>query len=159
MNRYNEIIKNNDFEKYLNRLNELEKDREFCRHDIEHFLSLARIAYIHVLEQNLAYSKDVVYAIALLHDLGRVLEYENGTPHEKGSGIIAKEILKYTTYSQDEVIKILGAIESHRGISEETDLLNSIIKKSDKLSRNCFCCMAEKDCYWSSEKKNFEILY
>ena len=37
--------------------------------------------------------------------------------------------------------------------------LEEIIYKADKLSRQCFNCKAEKECYWSSEKKNFKITY
>ncbi|MGL4772920.1 MAG: HD domain-containing protein [Clostridium sp.] len=159
MDKYNEIIQDKGFLECLEKLKILEENRVFCRHDIEHFLALARIAYIQILENKLNYSKDVVYGIALLHDLGRVLEYENGIPHHEGSVIIGREILSRTTYSDEEINTILGGIESHRENGENEDLLKEIIKKSDKLSRNCFCCNAEKECYWSKEKKNFKITY
>ena len=37
--------------------------------------------------------------------------------------------------------------------------LNNIIYTSDKLSRNCFSCKSEKECYWDKEKKNLKIKY
>ena len=74
MDKINEIFLNDKYVKLLNELNELEENRVFCKHGIEHFLDVARIAYIKVLENKLSYSKEVIYAIALLHDIGRVLE-------------------------------------------------------------------------------------
>ncbi|MGG7178613.1 HD domain-containing protein [Clostridium paraputrificum] len=155
MNKVNEILINKKYKENLELLLELEKDREFCNHTIEHFLDVARIAYIEVLERGLSYSKEVIYGIALLHDIGRVLEYQKNIPHHEASVILAREILGETSYSKDEINNMLQAIENHRGSSE--DELSKIIYKSDKLSRNCFNCKAEKDCYWSKSKKNFEI--
>lgn len=157
MDKINEIFNNKKYRKYLNRLVELERDREFCNHTIEHFLDVARISYIKVLEERLSYSKEVIYAIALLHDIGRVLQYEKNIPHDEGSVILAKEILEETSYDSNEVYEILKAIGKHR--AECTDELSRIIYESDKISRNCFSCKAEKDCYWSREKKNFNITY
>ena len=157
MDKVNEILNNKDYKAYLIELNELEKEIEFCNHTIEHFLDVSRIAYIRVLENNLKYSKEVIYAIGLLHDIGRVLEYKEKIPHHEGSVIIAKEILKETSFTEDEKEEILKGIKNHRKNSE--DELARIIYESDKLSRNCFACKVEKDCYWSKEKKNFKIKY
>ena len=157
MDKVNEILDNEDYKTYLKELNELEKEREFCNHTIEHFLDVSRIAYIRVLEEGLKYSKEVIYAIGLLHDIGRVLEYKEKIPHHEGSVIIAKDILKETRFTIEEKEEILKGIENHRKDSE--DKLARIIYESDKLSRNCFSCKAEKECYWSKEKKNFKIKY
>ena len=155
MIKVNEILDNEKYRENLKRLEELEEDREFCRHTMEHFLDVARIAYIEVLEKGLSYSKEVIYGIALLHDIGRVLEYESNIPHHEASVIIAKDILDETSYSDIEIKSILTAIENHRG--DSADELSKIIYRSDKLSRNCFKCKAEKECYWSKSKKNFNI--
>ena len=155
MNKINEILHNDKYIRYLNELYDLEKDRIFCRHTIEHFLDVSRIAYIKVLENKLNYSKDIIYAIGLLHDIGRVLQYNEGIPHDEGSLIIARDILSETSYTEEEVDIILSAIGSHR--QESTGELESIIYSSDKESRNCFMCRAEKECYWSKDKKNFDI--
>lgn len=155
MERVNEIIQNKKYKELLNRLNELEVERIFCKHNMEHFLDLARIAYIRVLEEGLNYSKEIIYAIALLHDMGRVLEYENGTPHDEGSVTIAKDILGKIDFSMEEKELIIECIKDHRG--EGSSRLSQIISKSDKLSRQCFMCNAEKECYWGKDKKNLKI--
>lgn len=157
MKRVNEILQNKKYKFYLNRLGQLEKKREFCNHTIEHFLDVARIAYIIILEEKLNYSKEVIYAIALLHDIGRVLQYEEGIPHHSGSVEIAKEILNEISFDEEEKASILTSIEEHKEGSEKE--LSKIIYISDKLSRNCFNCKAEENCYWSKEKKNFNIIY
>lgn len=157
MDRFNTILSNYKYKGYVAKLEELENERVFCNHTIEHFLDVARIAYIQVLERGLDYSKDVIYAIALLHDIGRVLQYTKGIEHDEGSVILAKEILPETDYLDSEVEIILKAILNHR--NETEDELSKIIYSSDKLSRNCFKCKAENECYWSKEKKNFHIKY
>lgn len=155
MNKINEILHNEKYIRCLKELYELEQDRIFCRHTIEHFLDVSRIAYIKVLENNLNYSKDIIYAIGLLHDIGRVLQYTEGIPHDEGSVIIARDILSETSYTEEEIDVILRAIDSHR--QRTNGELESIIYSSDKESRNCFMCPAEKECYWSTDKKNFNI--
>lgn len=155
LKRVNEVLNNDLFKYYIKRLKKLEQNRKFCLHNIEHSLDVARISYIYVLENHLEYSKEVVYTVALLHDLGRVLQYEEGTEHHEGSIIIAEKILKDIKFSEDEKEDILKAIKNHR--KESYDKLSNIIYKSDKLSRNCFMCKAEEECYWSKDKKNFNI--
>ena len=76
MDNINKILHHPKYKSLLEELNELEKDREFCNHTLEHFLDVARIAYITVLEEELNYSKDVIYSIALLNDIGRVIQYK-----------------------------------------------------------------------------------
>lgn len=153
----NEILENKIYRDCLKKLESQEEEREFCNHTIEHFLDVARIAYIKVLEENLNYSKEIIYSIALLHDIGRTLQYEEGIPHQKGSVKIAKEILKEVNFNEGEKTIILTAVEDHRENSEKE--LSKIIYISDKLSRNCFNCKAQSKCYWSNENKNFNIRY
>ena len=157
MNKYNEIIENKKYIEYLKELEVLEETREFCRHNISHFLDVARITYIKVLENNLSYSKDVIYAISLLHDIGRIMEYKENIPHNEASTIMAKDILSETSYTEKEIEEIIKAIENHR--KESMDELSKLIYSSDKESRNCFLCRAESKCYWNKEKKNFKITY
>lgn len=155
MDRVNKILNNEKYKILLSKLNKLEEEREFCKHNIEHFLDLARIAYIKVLEENLNYNKEVIYAIALLHDIGRVDEYEKGISHHEASAYIAKEILQSIDFSSEEKELIIECIEGHRKIGSGE--LPQIISKSDKLSRACFTCPAEKKCYWDKSKKNMGI--
>ena len=154
-----ELITNNEtFKKNLKKLQELEKNRVFCKHGIEHSLDVARIAYIMVLENNLKIDKEIIYGAALLHDLGRVLQYEENIPHEEGSLILGKIILKECNYCDEDIDMILNAIKFHR-IEESKSELGEILYKSDKLSRMCFVCKSELDCYWDKKKKNFIIKY
>ncbi len=92
----------------------MKKDREFCNITIEHFIDVARIAYIMVLEENIEISKEVIYAIGLLHDIGRVKQYEDGTNHDLASVEMSKEILSETKFDKEEVNIILNGIANHR---------------------------------------------
>jgi uncharacterized protein len=153
----NKILNHTKYKELLDELNELEKEREFCNHTLEHFLDVARIAYIDVLEKGLNYNKEIIYSIALLHDIGRVLQYNEGIDHHEGSAIIALEILKETAFSEADKELIIKCIKEHR--KESQGELSKIIYVSDKLSRNCFKCKAYKECYWSEDKKNKTIKY
>lgn len=157
MKRVDEILKDKLYRELLEEIYQLEREREFCKHNLDHFINVARIAYIKVLESGLDYSKDVIYAIGLLHDIGRGKEYKENIPHHIASVEISKEILKDKGFSQYEVEIILKGIYDHRKGSE--DPLGKIIYESDKLSRECFSCKAEEKCKWSSEKKNLTIKY
>lgn len=157
MNNINAILKNDIYKDALEKLKKYEENREFCNHTIEHFIDVARIAYIMVLEEKIDVSKDVIYAIGLLHDIGRVKQYEEGIHHDIASVDMSRDILKETSFTQEEVNIILNGIANHR--KESDNKLEEIIYKADKLSRQCFNCKAEKECYWSLEKKNFKITY
>ena len=157
MNNIDAIMNNKLYREALEKLSEYERDREFCNHTIEHFIDVSRIAYIMALEENLSVSKEVIYAIGLLHDIGRVKQYEEGIHHDIASVEMSKEILKETSLTDEEINIILNGIANHR--KESDSKLEEIIYKADKLSRQCFNCKAEKECYWSSEKKNFKITY
>ena len=157
MERVNLIIHNTDYANLLSELNALEKDRKFCKHTLEHFLDTARIMYITSLENNLNISKDIIYACALLHDIGRVLEYKNGTPHNEASVEIATDILKKCNYSDREIETITTAILFHRK-PQNGNTLGELLYKADKQSRLCFCCNAQKESYWDKSKKNYDII-
>ena len=59
------------FQELVQNLQQAEKGRIFCRHTMEHFLDTARLMYIYNLEDGAPVKKDIIYAAALLHDLGR----------------------------------------------------------------------------------------
>lgn len=139
------------------KLQELEQDRIFCRHTFEHFLDVARIAYIINLEHNLNIKREIIYAAALLHDIGRAMQYENGTPHEKAGAQISQIILPECGFSDEETQMIVNAIMSHRRGENEDESLSGIIYTADKTSRQCYICKAQKECNWSMEKRNPEI--
>ena len=153
MNRIDKIIQSPQYVDTLKRLQALETDRIFCRHDISHFMSVARLMWIEVLEQQLSVDREVVYAAALLHDMGRVDQMEQGTPHEQASADLAAQILPYAGYNEQEVRQVTSAILSHRKEST-TSTLGRILYQADKRSRDCWCCSASDLCNWPDEKKN-----
>ena len=73
MDRVNQIWNHPIYQNELNKLQLLETDREFCRHTPEHFLDVARLAYIRALEENAPVSKELIYCTALLHDIGLLM--------------------------------------------------------------------------------------
>lgn len=145
MERIDKILKNGDYLKYLEKNRLAEISRIYCHHDIKHFLDVARIAYIIVLEENLNIEKEVLYAAGLLHDIGRWMEYESGIDHAKASQILAEKILEDCGFSKSESDEILEAIGSHRN-RKETSVLGDVLYKADKLSRNCLMCGAIFTC-------------
>jgi len=160
MNRIDRIINNPAYRECMERVKIYEADRIFCCHQMEHFLDVARIAYILNLEEGKKLGKDIVYAAALLHDIGRYVQYMDGTPHEKASGDIAPDILWECGYTEEEITMITGAIRTHRNKeASEKHLLSDIIYRADKASRACFSCRAEKLCDWKADKKNMTIKY
>ena len=158
MDRVNQIWKHPLYQNELHKLQLLEADREFCRHTPEHFLDVARLAYIRALEENYSVSKELIYCTALLHDIGRARQYEDGTPHDEAGAVIAEQILKELGFSPEEIQAIVSAIRGHRAETNQT-ILGQLIYRADKKSRNCFSCKAEPECYWSSAKKNMTIQY
>lgn len=161
MKRVNAILAHPLYRECYTRLEELEKDRIFCRHQMTHLLDVARIAYISNMEQGLGIEKEVIYAAALLHDIGKYVQYEDGTPHEQSGEKIASEILgslsEKDAFSDEENRMILTAIRGHRRLREDADVLEKLLYTSDKASRMCFACPAEGECDWSTEKKNMEL--
>ena len=158
MERVNRIIGNDIFIRELKKLARLEQDRLYCRHDIDHLLSVARVAYIMALEEEIPVKKDMIYASALLHDIGRASQYETGIPHDKAGAGIAEEILLECGFAEKEREEILSAISHHRSkeAAEET-ALGKLIYTADKKSRACFACKVQSSCSWPMEKKNYDI--
>lgn len=156
--RINIILHNDKFNEYLGKNENLEKDRKFCCHNINHFLDVARIAYIISLEEKLDLKKDIIYAAALLHDIGKWQQYESGIPHNEASAKLAVEILKVSNFDDAEINLIIDAIKNHRYENRTSDL-SYILYKSDKLSRKCFKCKSTDKCNWKDDKKNFDITF
>lgn len=139
---------------------ECEKDREFCHHDMSHFLDVARLAMIFNLQEELNISRRMIYAAAILHDIGRHIQYQDGTPHEIASARIAPIILKDCGYLSEEIEEIVEVIRQHRNKDVEKERsFRSILYRADKMSRSCFACQAEYLCDWKKEKKNLFIKY
>lgn len=163
---YNKILKSKEYIKRLNIINEQEINREYCKHEMTHFLDVARIAMLINDEKKYGLSKELIYSTALLHDIGRSEEYINKTPHDEAGIIISKIILSECNARDEDMECILYAIGEHRGLDEVSGnnqskkaALAKVIKEADKLSRNCFDCKAVDTCKWPDEKKNMEIYY
>lgn len=160
MKRIDKILKHTLFLNYLKENDTAEAERRFCRHNMVHFLDVARIGWILNLEEQLGLDKEWVYAAALLHDIGKHRQYTVGTPHEVASAEIAPEILKDCGFDKEETDVIVEAILSHRNASVAQEAnLKGILYRADKASRACFACAAEADCNWKDSKKNLEIKY
>ncbi len=158
MERVNRILQHDLFQYHLQENNSAEVDRRFCRHNMIHFLDVARIGWILCLEEELGIPKDVIYAAALLHDLGKHIQYEKGIGHELTGAEIAPAILKDCGFSKEEMQEISEAIRAHRDPESAEDKgLKGILYRADKLSRPCFACDAEADCNWKEGKKNLRI--
>ena len=142
MYRLNEVVHHWIYQDYYGRIKRLEKERIFCCHQMPHFLDVARIAYIKNLEENLGFEKDVIYTAAVLHD-------------------IAKEILttlpEVAQFTEEEQQQILRAIRGHRRKHEGMEPIEELFYDSDKRSRMCHSCPAQKQCNWTEEEKNMEI--
>lgn len=153
----NRILKNEYYLSQLKRLSELERDRIFCRHDMEHFLSVARITMILCSRKKVRIPADIVYSAALLHDIGRVQEYTEGIPHDIAGQETASVILDEAGCNEENKSRIISLIAGHRKTGLRPDTPEAIFGRADKLSRNCFECSARSQCNWQSEKMNLEI--
>ncbi|MCI5536781.1 MAG: HD domain-containing protein [Clostridiales bacterium] len=158
MQRVNSICSHPLWKSCVSKIRDLERERIFCCHDTSHFLDVARIAWIENLEKRLAISREMIYAAAMLHDIGRHLQYMQGVPHDEGSVSIASDILKDSGFDEKEQAEILSAIRMHRNPDAASrDDLAGIIYRADKKSRICAFCSASDKCNWPESKKNMKI--
>ncbi|MCD7947259.1 MAG: HD domain-containing protein [Oscillospiraceae bacterium] len=157
MERISRLIHDPDYIRYCRNTARFEQNRIYCRHDMAHFLDVARIAYILNLEEGLGLPKERIYAAALVHDIGRWKQYQDGTPHEEAGVPLARPLLLSAGFPPEETEDILCVVAKHRK-GGGTGLAD-ILFRADKRSRACHACAAEDTCDWAAEKKNMEILY
>ncbi|MGN0390674.1 MAG: HD domain-containing protein [Wujia sp.] len=157
MERVKRIFEHDTFQLCMKKISAAEKNRIYCLHDMTHCLDVARIAYIMCLEQGLDYQKDVIYAMALLHDIGRSEEYSSGRSHHEAGEKLARQILLDTGFSPKEQELICDAICRHKVEDADRTSLAYLLYKADKCSRRCYECRAADSCYWSEEQKNNTI--
>lgn len=146
------------FQQEYGRLWAAEVDRIYCCHSMVHLLDVARLLYIRRLEDGVDLPRDVVYAAALLHDIGRHAQMEDGTPHDIAGAELAGTILRDCGYSPEETEAIQRAILSHRQPGAGEWLCRHLYW-ADKASRACYDCPARPSCNWPDEKKNLELSY
>ena len=139
MDSINQIIQHPDYLSHIAKTNEWEKDRQFCRHNTAHFLDVARIAMILNEKEHYGIGQEIIYAAALLHDIGRWQQYEDGTDHAPASAELAPAILLERDFSDAEIEQIVSAIATHREsrVKDEKNL-NGLLYRADKLSRPCY---------------------
>ena len=89
MEKVQKLYRHPLYRECLEKNKKAEETRIFCKHGMEHFMDVARIAYILSVDRAYAVSKEIIYAAALLHDIGKWKQYEDGTPHEKASADLA----------------------------------------------------------------------
>lgn len=144
-------------------LGDLERDRIFCRHDLRHLMDTARIMWTMNLEEGLGIDREVVYAAALLHDIGKATQYAMGAPHELTGARLAGDILASldgdVAFTDAERRAIVTAIRGHRRLRADAEPLERLLYRADKASRPCFACPADvrRACSWPDAKKNLCI--
>lgn len=159
MERINRILQHETYRICCESIAQCEKDRIFCHHDMSHFLDVARLAMIINLQEEMGVTQEKIYAAAVLHDIGRHLQYLEGTPHEQASAEIAPGILKDCGFDDGEVREITEAIRQHRnGQIRDDKTLSGLIYRGDKMSRSCFACPVENICDWKQERKNMRLI-
>lgn len=123
-------------------------------------MDVARIGEIINLEEQSGLDREWIYAAALLHDLGKHIQYEKQVPHERASAEIAPGILRDCGFDEGEIEIITDAILKHRDSETgQEQNLRGVLYRADKASRACFACDAEGECHWKGEKKNLTIKY
>lgn len=106
--------------------------------------------------------EEMIYLYALLHDIGRMKEYEQGISHAAASAEFAGEIFATIGYPKEKGDIICRAILAHRRETCEElhgeklwqTAFTQLMKWADKASRMCFACEAADSCKWSEEEKN-----
>ena len=98
-NRIDMIMHHPLFVEAMKIIEEAEEHRIYCKHGFDHCLDVARICYIMSKEACCTLEKDVIYAAAFLHDIGRSKEYTEGTSHEEAGVGLARQILADSFFS------------------------------------------------------------
>jgi HD superfamily phosphodiesterase len=173
MKRIDAIVRDPLFQDSLTKIKKYEQDREFCKHTLQHFVDVARIAYILMLESGQiqefageagiwpADAKEVIYAAGILHDIARWREYETGEDHAELGGEMAREVLERNGFDPLEIKVITHAIFEHREQSTEMSRLGELLLRADNLSRACHECSAKDKCYKYSQMEtgNLVLVY
>lgn len=154
----------------INRLNEIEKDRIYCKHSLEHFDEVYQILNILSTRRNLDNSCDLSKIMAYFHDIGRADSYDGA--HDKCSSDFARVLLGEYKLAKEEIDLICYAIDNHSGridVQEayyyidnnmvEDNLVDTwakLLRISDQLSRKCYICKANEVCKWLEGEKTNE---
>mgnify|MGYP001397716209 CR=1 FL=1 len=155
--RIKRILQHQFFQACLSFNQERERNRIFCCHDLKHLTDVARICYILVLEEDAGKKiisdhtgrekiKEVVYAAALTHDMGRWVQYDTGEDHALAGAGLAERVLKETGFRSSEIEVITDAVLNHRSGATGGGILGEYLRRADDLSRPCWQCEARDAC-------------
>ncbi len=151
MDRVNRLINDSRYQHYLHLNEEAEQGRIYCSHQFEHLLATARLSWIFILESGVPYiSREIAYAAALLHDIGRWQECAGKGDHAILSSTLAEPLLRSAGFSRDEIGLITRAISRHRHDPAGQEVytpLDQALYRADKHSRICFTCEAHHSCH------------
>ncbi len=118
MERVHKIWEHPLYREQFQNLQLAESERRFCRHTLEHFLDVARLAYISSLENDVGLPKEIIYAAALLHDIGRYAQITRGISHEKAGAELAGRIMADCGFLPEEISAVQEAILNHRNTGD-----------------------------------------
>ena len=155
MQRVEIILNSPVYQDHIEQIRLREVHRRFCRHERHHFWETARTAYILYLSGEVlcpeldAFSpeaaKEMIYAAAFLHDVGRFLEYDDPSrDHAEESAVLARPLLVEAGFSDEEIPLILKSIAHHR--RKDGEGFDLLMYRADKESRPCYDCPALGDC-------------
>ena len=137
------ILSDERYLKKINRLNEIEKDRIYCKHDLDHFQEVYQILSILSSRRGLDDSRNMSKTMAYFHDIGRADSYDGY--HRKSSSDFARILLGEYYYIDNNIVE-----DSLR------DTWAKLLRISDQLSRNCYICKANEICKWLEGEKTNE---
>ncbi len=177
MKYLNRLIHHESYRAVYQQLVELEEDRMYCKHDMNHFLDVARLAANINMEKNLQVDLEMIYLCAFLHDIGRGINDKKQISHSQASANLAREILLHIDYPTQQMETILYAITRH-GTRGNVDLLlqneymagfftagddvpgklTFLLQTADQLSRSCYLCPVEASCKWKEQEKIKKIV-
>lgn len=159
--------------RYLDKLeiiNDIEKDRIYCKHDKAHAIEVCKILTILSSRRELDNYKELSILMAYFHDVGRAFKYDGA--HDKCSSDFTRLLLAEYGYKKEDIELICYAISNHSGRMYISDIYNYIdnnlmedntkdtwaklLRIADQLSRNCYECDANDLCKWLTEEKTNE---
>lgn len=158
MKKYTSILHDSEFLELLSKIDDAEKDRIYCKHNIEHLMDVARAGYIINLEQGLNIPKEIVYGAALMHDIGRYAQYGRLAEHHIAGADAARRILPRCGYTDAETELIADAVKKHRQNPDKAENLADVIAEADKKTRMCMLCPAADTCKWAIADRNINTV-
>ncbi len=154
------------YKKFIREIRQLEADRIYCRHELEHGVDVARLAWIYYLEDSCGEwmdkkkeIKDLIYTCGLLHDIGRVEQYKTGIHHSIAGIDPAMQILQDIQVPESWIKEIMNVVSehSHGSVLDDKKNLEYYITKADHDCRLCFACEASDSCKWTEEERNHTL--